>query len=120
MATTDMHVRVDEDVKNETERILKELGLTISDLVNITMRRTIRERGIPFEAKLSIAGENLPENMKVDSIEDLKRLIDESIEGDTGIRYSMDEVRGHILAREKEFKRLRKEKASLVREQFAV
>ena len=118
MAITDIHVRVDENVKNETENILKELGLTISDLVNITMRKTIRERGIPFDTRLSTMRDSLPENMTVDSIDDIKRMVNDSVENDTGIRYSIEDAKRHILNREKEFKQNRKEKILLAREQF--
>lgn len=98
MATTDIHVRVDSGVKSESEKILKEIGITISDLVNMTLRKTVRERGIPFEAKLS----EMPQNMRVETKDDIIRLIDEGIEQDRGIRYSLEEVREHIAKREKE------------------
>ena len=101
MATTDIHIRVDAEVKEETEKILKEIGITVSDLVNMTFRRTIMERGVPFEMRLA----EVPRNMRIETKEDLVRLINESIDNDTGVRYSVDEVRAHLNEREREYKR---------------
>lgn len=108
--TTDIHVRVDSEVKSESEKILKEIGITISDLVNMALRKTVRERGIPFDARLS----ETPKNMQVATKEDVIRLIDEGIERDSGIRYSLDEVRKHIAMKEKELQKRATNRGELV------
>ena len=52
MATTNLNIRTDRDVKLAAERIFEELGLNMTTAVNIFLRQTIRANGIPFELKL--------------------------------------------------------------------
>jgi DNA-damage-inducible protein J len=52
MATTNLNIRTDKAVKDKAEKIFNELGLNMSTAINIFLRTTIRERGIPFELKL--------------------------------------------------------------------
>ena len=54
MATkySDVHVKVDPAVKAESEKILSEIGISMSDLVNMTLRRLNRVHDIPFSTSL--------------------------------------------------------------------
>lgn len=52
MASTNLNVRVDEDVKRNVEVVLDELGLNMSTAVNMFLRAVIRENGIPFKVSL--------------------------------------------------------------------
>ena len=52
METTNLNIRTDREVKIAAERIFEELGLNMTTAVNIFLRQTIRENGIPFELKL--------------------------------------------------------------------
>ncbi len=52
MESTNLNVRVDKDVKAAAETIFEALGLNMSTAVNIFLRQTIRENGIPFDLKL--------------------------------------------------------------------
>lgn len=52
MASTNLNVRVDEDVKKNVEVVLDELGLNMSTAVNMFLRAVIREDGIPFRVSL--------------------------------------------------------------------
>ena len=54
METTNLNIRTDRDIKIAAERIFEELGLNMTTAVNIFLRQTIRENGIPFELKLDI------------------------------------------------------------------
>lgn len=54
METTNLNIRTDREVKIAAERIFEELGLNMTTAVNIFLRQTIRENGIPFELKLDI------------------------------------------------------------------
>lgn len=47
-----LNVRIDENLKNDVDRILRRLGLSVSDAVRIFFTRICEERGIPFELKL--------------------------------------------------------------------
>ncbi len=52
MASTNLNVRVDENVKKSAETVLDELGLNMSTAVNMFLRAVIREEGIPFKMSL--------------------------------------------------------------------
>ena len=57
MATTNLNIRTDKDIKDQAEEIFNELGLNMTTAVNMFLRTAIRERGIPFELKLEIPNE---------------------------------------------------------------
>lgn len=57
MATTNLNIRTDKAIKDQAEEIFNELGLNMTTAVNIFLRTTIRERGIPFELKLDVPNE---------------------------------------------------------------
>ena len=52
METTNLNIRTDKEVKAAAEKIFEELGLNMTTAVNIFLRQTIRENGIPFDLKL--------------------------------------------------------------------
>lgn len=53
METTNLNVRVDKNVKNDAERIFKDLGLNMSTAINMFLRASIREQGLPIDVKLN-------------------------------------------------------------------
>lgn len=44
-----INIRIDDDVKEKAENALKEMGLTMSEAINIFLVKVGRERRIPFE-----------------------------------------------------------------------
>ena len=54
MATTNLNIRTDKDIKDQAEAIFYELGINLTAAVNMFLRATIRENGIPFELKLEV------------------------------------------------------------------
>ena len=42
-------LRIDADVKQEAEKVLKEIGISMSSAVNIFLKTVGREKRIPFE-----------------------------------------------------------------------
>ena len=52
MATTNLNIRTDKDIKEQAELIFSELGLNMTTAINMFLRTTIRENGIPFNLKL--------------------------------------------------------------------
>lgn len=50
--TTNLNVRIDEDIKSKADAIFAELGLNTSAAVNIFLRYCVRYDGIPFELRL--------------------------------------------------------------------
>lgn len=57
MSTTNLNIRTDMDVKIAAEQIFSELGLNMTTAVNMFLRQTIRENGIPFDLKLKTPNE---------------------------------------------------------------
>lgn len=47
--TINVNIRVDEDVKRQTEALLTEMGLNMTTAVNMFLRQVLRTGGIPFE-----------------------------------------------------------------------
>ena len=54
---TNLNIRTDKDIKSAAEKIFEELGLNMTTAVNIFLRQSIRENGIPFDLKLDIPNE---------------------------------------------------------------
>ncbi len=46
-----VRARIDQRVKDEATAVLSELGLTVSDLVRITLTRVARDKALPFDLK---------------------------------------------------------------------
>ena len=46
--TANINIRIEPDVKAEAERLFSSFGITISDAVNIFIRKSLMQGGIPF------------------------------------------------------------------------
>ena len=57
MATTNINIRTDSAIKAQAESIFEAFGLNMSTAINMFLRQTIRENGIPFELKLDVPNE---------------------------------------------------------------
>lgn len=57
MATTNLNIRTDKDIKEQAEAIFNELGLNMTTAINMFLRTAIREHGIPFDLKLDVPNE---------------------------------------------------------------
>lgn len=52
MAKTDtLHIRVEPSVKQRAEKTLNDLGLSITDAINVFLTQVILNDGIPFEIR---------------------------------------------------------------------
>lgn len=77
MSTTNLNIRTDSEIKSAAEKIFEELGLSMSSAVNIFLRQTIREKGIPFALTL-----NVPNAETVEAIEEGRRIAyDKDVKG---------------------------------------
>lgn len=47
-----VRARIDEKVKDEAAAVLAEMGLTVSDVVRMTLTRVARDKALPFEIKI--------------------------------------------------------------------
>jgi DNA-damage-inducible protein J len=52
MKTTMVHARVDENVKKESEAVLKHLGLSISKAIGLFLRQVSLHKGLPFPLEI--------------------------------------------------------------------
>ncbi len=53
MAATKMiHVRVDDDIREEASLVLGSLGLSVSDAVRVFLHRVVATQGFPLELKV--------------------------------------------------------------------
>jgi addiction module antitoxin, RelB/DinJ family len=57
MATTNLNIRIDADLKKQAEQIFNELGLNMSTALTVFLRQTIRSNGIPFDLRLEVPSE---------------------------------------------------------------
>lgn len=51
MATTNVSIRMDTELKAQADELFAELGMNLSTAVNIFVRQSLREGGIPFEIR---------------------------------------------------------------------
>lgn len=47
-----IRARINAELKDEASAVLEQLGLTVSDVVRITLTRVAYEKGLPFELRL--------------------------------------------------------------------
>ena len=52
MDSVNLNIRTDKEVKLQAEKIFEELGMNMTTAINVFLRQTIRENGIPFSLKL--------------------------------------------------------------------
>ncbi len=70
MATTNLNIRIDKTVKNQSEEIFNELGFNMTTAINMFLRAAVRERGIPFDLKLDV-----PNDVTASAIEEGRALM---------------------------------------------
>lgn len=49
--TANINVRIDPETKSNAEKLFSSFGITITDAINIFLRKSIMEGGLPFEVK---------------------------------------------------------------------
>lgn len=52
MTNANLNIRTEKDIKEKAEKLYAELGLNMSTAINMFLRASIRENGIPFDLKL--------------------------------------------------------------------
>ena len=88
LSTTNLNIRIDKSVKNQAEEIFSELGFNMTTAINIFLRTTIKEHGIPFKLKLDI-----PNKTTIEAIEEGRRMMSDS----TTPKYSsIDELKAAL------------------------
>ncbi|MBP5357503.1 MAG: type II toxin-antitoxin system RelB/DinJ family antitoxin [Clostridia bacterium] len=51
MATTNLNIRIDEDLKRNAEILFSDLGLNMSSAITIFLKSAVDYRGIPFSIR---------------------------------------------------------------------
>ena len=72
MASTNLNIRTDKEIKEAAEKIYSSLGLNMTTAINMFLRASIRERGIPFELKL-----NIPTDETIEAIEEGRMIVND-------------------------------------------
>ena len=85
--TINVNIRIDEELKKQTELLLAEMGLNMTTAVNMFLRQVLRTSGIPFEVTARKEAFYNPVNQQIlkESIERLEKgmgTVHEIIEGD--------------------------------------
>ena len=44
-----VNIRIDDNLKQQADRLFEELGLSMTTAINIFVRQTVRQGGLPFE-----------------------------------------------------------------------
>jgi DNA-damage-inducible protein J len=65
MRTAHINVRTEPETKQNVESILKQLGMTTSEAINLFFRRIIMSNGIPFEV-------HIPNEYTIESMNDIE------------------------------------------------
>ena len=88
MESTNLNIRTEKEIKLAAEKIFEELGLNMTTAINIFLRRTIRENGIPFDLRL-----DSPNAVTAAAIEEGRRIAYDK----TAVGYtSMDDLKAAL------------------------
>ncbi len=69
MKTTNLNIRTEIEIKEQAGKIYSELGLNMTTAINMFLKASIRDNGIPFELKL-----DYPNDVTASAIEDGRRI----------------------------------------------
>jgi addiction module RelB/DinJ family antitoxin len=78
MAMTNINIRVDSDIKAQSQSLFENLGLDMTTAINIFLRQALKTRAIPFEIseKLSTSGAWNDGETKAESIQKAQAFAD--------------------------------------------
>ena len=110
-AYADIHVKVNKEVKEESEKILNSIGISMSDLINMTLRRVVYERQIPFSTRLE--RNEAPKDLKINTREELDMLLDRLSAEDEGEMLSNDDMWRDVWNHMKEVEKRRGTRAKI-------
>ena len=84
MATTNVSIRMDTELKAQADELFAELGMNLSTAFNIFVRQSLREGGIPFEIRTDrpnketiaamLEAENIAKDPNVEGYTDLDEM----------------------------------------------
>ena len=68
MTPVSTNIKIDPDLKRESQILFEQLGLNLSTAINMFLRQSVREQAIPFRV-----GNPLPNRETVQAIEDARK-----------------------------------------------
>lgn len=71
-----INVHVDPKDKKEANNILKELGLNMTTLINMTLKQVIKKKAIPFDVSLSKSSDDLYDYFTEEELNDTAKELD--------------------------------------------
>ena len=81
MKDATVSVRVENNIKNEAESILQNLGIPVSVLINSLYRQIIYQKGIPFSLKMPVSPKTLDEMSESELNAKLQKGYNEALSG---------------------------------------
>ena len=91
MASTNINIRMDSDLKKQFETFCSDMGMSMTTAFNIFAKKSVREYRIPFE----IGGE-APNAETVEAVNEVKRMKEDKTIGKTYA--DVDEMMKDLLA----------------------
>ena len=70
MANINVTIRMDENLKLQSEELFKDLGFSLSAAINMFIKQSVREQRIPFEIKRNVTHFQQATDNKVEEISD--------------------------------------------------
>ena len=68
MAAVSTNIKIDPDLKRESQILFEQLGLNLSTAINMFLRQSVREQAIPFRV-----GNPVPNSETLKAIEDARK-----------------------------------------------
>ena len=78
MATVNMSIRMDTELKRQAEAMLSEMGLNMTTAMNIFLKQVVRQGKIPFEISL-----NQPNAETLEAMEEVEAMMKNPLLGKT-------------------------------------
>lgn len=94
VATADIHIKIDPQVKNEAEKNFKKCGTTMSRFINDVLRSFNHDFK---QNSKDIEGYAVPENLRIESRKQLTNILEKRIASDDGTYYTIEEAREKVL-----------------------
>ena len=69
MATTNVTMRIDEDLKKQLQELVSNLGLDMTTFFTMSAKQAVREQRIPFEVSM-----NVPNEETLAAFEEVRRM----------------------------------------------
>jgi addiction module antitoxin, RelB/DinJ family len=87
---TNINIRIDSTTKEEAELLFKDLGMNMSTAINLFLKQSIRNKGLPFTVT-----KNVPNNETIKAIKEAEEISKHPKEYKT---YSLNEFENLLIA----------------------